>query len=41
MKEFRVLFECGIKTSWLDASKWTLEEVMQFEGFGNYQIEYR
>ena len=43
MLEFRIVI--GIKkrivSNWLDASKWTVRDMLQFQAFGVYEIEYR
>ena len=40
MKEFRIVFKNGY-TEWLNADEWCVEDLAQFEEFGDYQVEYR
>lgn len=40
MKEFRIVFKNGY-TEWLNASEWSINDLMQFQELGDYQVEYR
>lgn len=40
MKQFRVVLN-GIASEWLNCSEWTVQDMEQFQEFGNYYIEYR
>lgn len=40
MKEFRIVFKNGY-TEWLNAREWSINDLMQFQELGDYQVEYR
>lgn len=40
MLKFRIVLN-GIASKWLDAREWTVHDMLQFQEFGNYYIEYK